>query len=87
MFISARWSFLTKDPDEGAGGEVVFGEVRDAAGQRHLVSSRGAYWRYATRDVLYPNIPRSYYQVVRLNTEWIISPDSELPDCRPRWCS
>jgi len=87
MFISARWSILTDDPEEGVGGEVVFGEVRDAGGERHLVASRGAYWRHSGRDPLYPNMPRRYYQIVRLNTEWIISSDSEWPDCRPRWCS
>lgn len=87
MFISARWSVLTEDPDEGAGGEVVFGEVRDANGQRHLVSSRGTYWRHSGRKVQYPNLPRSYWQIVRINTEWIISLDAEWPDCQPRWCS
>lgn len=60
-FLSARWSILTENPDEGAGGELVFGEVRDADGQRHLVSSRGAYWRHSGREVQYPNLPRNYY--------------------------
>jgi hypothetical protein len=87
MFTAARWSVLTGDPYEGAGGEVVFGEVRDANGQRHLVASRGTYWRHSGRNVPYPNLPRSYWQLIRINTEWILSPDSEWPDCRPRWCS
>jgi hypothetical protein len=87
MFVSARWSVPHLNPDEAAGGEVVFGEVEDSAGQRHLVSLRGSYWRRSGGDVLYPNLPRRYYHVVRLNTEWIISKDFDWPDCRPRWCT
>lgn len=86
MFVAARWSVLSEDPDEGAGGEVIFGEVRDATGQRHLVSARGSLWRHSGRGGEDPNPPRQYWQVVRINTEWIVSPDSEWPDCRPRWC-
>lgn len=86
MFVAARWSILSEDPVEGAGGEVIFGEVRDATGQRHLVSARGSYWRHSGRGAENPDPPRYYWQVIRINTEWIVSPDSEWPDCRPRWC-
>jgi hypothetical protein len=83
-FTLARWSVRAANPDELAGGEIVFGEVLDAEGSAHLVAARGVFWREVGED--HPR-ERRYYQEMRLNTDWIISQGAEWPDCRPKWCS
>lgn len=86
-FVSTSWSVVTDEPNENAGGEVLFGEVRDAGGELHLVSARGVFWRHNGKEAAYPDLPRSYHQLAIVNVEWIISMDSAMPDCRPRWCA
>lgn len=87
MFVSARWSVVTEEPNENAGGELIFAEARDANGELHLVSARGIFWRHNGSEAPYPDLPRSYHQIAIVNVEWIISLDSAMPDCRPRWCA
>lgn len=74
---SATWRFTVTDPDEGAGGEVIFmsflepGEVLP-----HLVPARGLFFRHNGRTPPFPDLPRDYYRVLRINTSWRVSPDS-----------
>lgn len=85
-FISLRWTAQTGDPDEGAGGEVLFSEALDPFGGRHLVSGRGTFWRHNGQKPLYPELPRDYYQLILVNSGWDISADEIRPDCESRMC-
>lgn len=78
-FAEARWSIQTDDPFEDASGEIVFADAFDAAGARHLVSARGTFWRHNGRAAPYPDLPRSYTQIVRVAREWVICTDSRAP--------
>lgn len=74
---SAEWRFTATDPDEGAGGEVIFmsflepGEVLP-----HLVPARGLFFRHSGRGPSFAGRPRDYYYVLRINTSWRVQPDS-----------
>ena len=85
--MSVRWAARTDDPDEGAGGEVLFSEAYDALGGRHLVAGRGVFWRNDGRKPLYPNIPKDFYQLILVNADWVISTNDIAPDCEPRPCA
>jgi hypothetical protein len=86
-FVSLRWAVRTSDPQEGAGGEVLFMDAHDVAGGRHLVSGRGVFWRHDGRKPLYPDVPRDYYQLILVNSGWKISTNEIRPDCAARTCS
>jgi hypothetical protein len=78
--LKAEWVFDTKDPDEEAGGEVAFGITPDPAGDVHLVSALGIFWRKELRGPRYEGIPQPFFQIVRKAISWAISPDDSMPD-------
>lgn len=47
LFTSARWTYRTPSPSEGAGGELLFVPpgTRDSTGLAELIPARGTFWR------------------------------------------
>lgn len=78
--LKAQWLFKTKDPDEEAGGEVVFGTTPDPVGDVHLVSALGIFWRKEISGPRYEGVPQPFFQIVRKGISWAISPDDSIPD-------
>ena len=79
-FLTAEWRFETPDPQEDAGGEVVFTSHREATSQRpHLMAGRGIFFRHDGKEPPFPELPRDYTRVVRIMTDWFVSPDGEFP--------
>jgi len=83
-FLSARWTFVTDAPIEGAGGEVLFGEATDSEGEVHLVSARGIFWRHDGEPPMYEGISKTYVQLVRVTDQWRVSVDAHMPDVSDR---
>lgn len=77
-FLGAEWRFRTDDPDEGAGGSVVFASYYDGLDARpHLVAAQGQiYWHDGT-ELRYPNLPRPYYREGVSRAEWYLLPSAE----------
>lgn len=73
MLVSAEWRFHVRNPDERAGGQVVFdtawvpGETRP-----HLVAGRGLFWRRQAGS-------SRYIHVTVVPSAWVISLDREPP--------
>ncbi len=83
--LEAEWSFDTPEPDEEAGGRVVFVDFMDGTSSRpHLVAGRGIFFRHNGKPAPFPDLPRSYLRDARISVNWAISPGSEMPALPPR---
>lgn len=70
-FVHAEWLFETRDPDEGAGGEVVFQTYHEGRQRRpHLLAWRGIFFRHSGKTPPYPELGRDYYREVRDEIQW-----------------
>lgn len=77
-FLGAEWRFQTDDPDEGAGGSVVFAAYQDGLDERpHLVSARGQFYWHDGTELPYPNLTRTFYREGVANAEWYLLPSAE----------
>lgn len=71
--LSAEWRFASSDPDEGAGGEVLFASYPDSTGREsHLMAARGLFFRHNGKEPPYPDLPRDYYRSLHLYTAWSV---------------
>lgn len=69
--LSAEWRFQSPKPDEEAGGEVLFATyVGSVGGDAHLMAARGLFYRHNGKDPPYPDLPRDYFRVIHVYTEW-----------------
>jgi hypothetical protein len=77
-FVSAEWRFHTADPDEEAGGSVSFSSYLDPAAVRHLVASRGLFYR---RSASAPpdGAATRFVRLVSAGQRWYIHPISDHP--------
>lgn len=74
-FVHAEWLFSTGDPEEGAGGEVVFQAFHESRNRRpHLLAWRGLFFRHSGKTPPYPELGRDYYREVRDEMEWRVLP-------------
>ncbi|MEM7415700.1 MAG: carboxypeptidase-like regulatory domain-containing protein [Gemmatimonadota bacterium] len=74
-FVHAEWIFATEDPEEGAGGEVVFQALHESRERPpHLLAWRGLFFRHSGKTPPYPELGRDYYREVRDEIEWRVLP-------------
>lgn len=69
--VSARWSFRTPEPREGAGGQAVFPRLGRTSGG-YLLPSEGVFWR---RTVLDDGVQRTHERY----EGWIVAPGDSVP--------
>jgi hypothetical protein len=78
-FLGAEWRFETGDPNQGAGGSATFQSFVDGGGARHLVTSRGLFYRHSGVEQPYPDLPRSYARDVTTDVRWYLLPSGAQP--------